>query len=524
MISRHCLYFIGAVLSGIMLGVSFPSFNISTLIFISLVPLLFVIQAVSLKYVILYSWLSGLIFFSISLSWLYNITNTINGVLFVSGTILGFVILVSYCALYFIPFGVIALYGIRSWAGSSILKNIQLMFVLSMSWCGLEYFRSILFTGFSWNALGVSQYANPAIIQIADKGGVAAVSALIVWMNVGVFITLYQYKTRERINSYRPHIEFLLGILPLAFAIMYGMNKLYNPPKYSEEVQIALVQPNISQLNKRNMSHDSIRKKLEKLSTIVLQSDNVDLLVWPETALPDYPRFSQSSLDLINNITITKTPLLTGAMDYRNTEKGLYYYNSSILFLNKSDIEKVYDKQHLVPFGEYVPYPDLFRSITPLDSDFSAGSSSDVFLVKKVPPFSVLICFEDTISRLASNSIKKGAKWIINQTNDAWFDPSSQSEQHLAHAVFRCVENGVPMARCCNTGVTCIIDIFGRIKQRINIRSEGFLIGTVDIHADNTELTFYTRYGDLFSKIGVLILTLSIVFISLNHYKRTSSN
>ena len=165
-----------------------------------------------------------------------------------------------------------------------------------------------------------------------------------------------------------------------------------------------------------------------------------------------------------------------------------------------------------MPFGEYVPFDHLFRYITPLDIDFTPGMGQTLFNLNGMPPFSVLICFEDTKASLAREAVLNGATWIINQTNDAWFDPSSQSEQHLAHAVFRCVENRVPMARSCNTGVTAIIDSFGRVERRLEPLKRGFLLGTVYPNNIKPCGTKYTEIGDVFSKIMILVAGCGFVF------------
>ena len=124
-----------------------------------------------------------------------------------------------------------------------------------------------------------------------------------------------------------------------------------------------------------------------------------------------------------------------------------------------------------------------------------------------------MICFEDTIGALARKAVQGGARWLINQTNDAWFDPSSQSEQHLAHAVFRCVENRVPMVRSCNTGVTAIIDSFGRVNRRLKPQTSGFLIGTIYPAAIDKQLTSYTKAGDRFAQ--AMMVTGGVVFFLL---------
>jgi apolipoprotein N-acyltransferase len=215
----------------------------------------------------------------------------------------------------------------------------------------------------------------------------------------------------------------------------------------------------------------------------------------------------------VNRLTRDEIPLLVGTMDFSDGPQGRELHNSSLLFDGSLEAVGTYHKQHLVPFGEYVPFPNLFRSMSPLDVDFTAGEASTLFRLPEKAPFSVLICFEDTMGALARRAVQGGARWLINQTNDAWFDPSFQSEQHLAHAIFRCVENRVPMVRSCNTGVTSIIDSFGRVNRRLEPQTSGFLVGTVHPALQEQKQTHYTRWGDRFAQAmgvagGVALLLL----------------
>lgn len=546
------LHLVGVALTGFMMAISFPAYGQSTIIFISLVPFLFVVSSIRLKKVFLYSWLTGLIFFGTSLIWLLNTTRVVNEYNIKLGAIIGFILLISYCALYFIPFGIIASFFIKKWAGTSLKKNIQLMFVLTMSWVGLEYFRSIFFTGFSWNLLGISQYQNAPIIQSAELGGVFLISAIILWMNVGVFITARHYVKGKNLSKYRPHYEFMLGILPIAIAVAFGMQKLFHQHEHIDNVQVALIQPNISQEERALVGYNQAKDRLKYHSFMAIKNSNLDLLIWPETATIDCVRDNAYYMQLIKDLVDKDVSVLVGSPEkiifdnLKIPQMRNGFLNASILFtkdnlhhqqnykysedifethIHKSHdnfigVGDVYYKQHLVPFGEYVPMPDILGFLSPMDFDFFPGSKHQPLLsILNKEPFSILICFEDTVPALASSAVRKGARWIVNQTNDAWFDPSSQSEQHVAHAVFRCVENRVPMVRACNTGVTCIIDKFGRIKQRLKIQEQGFITGSIDIDK-NFYQTFYTNNGDIFAKLGAIILLFSLTEIGVKKFRK----
>ncbi|MEN7973831.1 MAG: apolipoprotein N-acyltransferase, partial [Verrucomicrobiota bacterium] len=502
---------LGSILTGVLLALGFPGFGKSTVVFAALVPLMFAVQSASVKKAAWLGLLAGFVFFMVSLSWLQNLTSMVEGVWLGVSALLGYAVLALYCALYFIPFSIVVSLGVRKWGASNDLRNIQLMAAFTMVWVGAEYLRGILLSGFPWNPLGISQYANTTIIQVAQWGGVSVVSAYIVWMNAAVFFTVRQYTHRVSGTKYRPHFELMIGILPIALALMSGMNLLLDQPGNFRKVSVALVQPNIPQDEKWNAEKErEIRNTLEELTETVARIKGIDLIIWPETALPDYVRVSPESQDLVGRMVGLGFPLLAGTMDLSLSESGYTYYNSSILFdANGAEIAK-YDKQHLVPFGEYVPFPGLMKKFTPIEVDCAAGTESTLMQLEGKAPFSVLICFEDIVAPLAAKAVRNGACWLVNQTNDAWFDPGPQSEQHLAQAVFRCIENRVPMARCCNTGVTCTIDAYGNIKRNLKPRTAGFAVNEIHPRSFRAAQTFYTRRGDLFAKAslagGVVLL------------------
>ncbi|HEY5621840.1 MAG TPA: apolipoprotein N-acyltransferase [Pontiella sp.] len=512
---------LGSLLSGVLLALGFPGFGRSTLVFAALVPLMYAVQNASVKKAAGLALLCGFVFFMISLSWLHNLTGMVENIGIKISALAGYAVLALYCALYFVPFGICVALGCRQWTGGGLWKNIRFMFAVSMVWVGCEYLRGRLLTGFPWNPIGVSQYANPAIIQVAEWGGVGLVSAYIVWMNAGIFVTLRQYTHGSRIIKYRPHYELMLGILPLAFSMMYGMQVILNPVDFPDSVHVALIQPNVPQSEKWDYDREEqIRGRLEELTHAAMRLDGVDLVIWPETALPDYVRYSSSSFSLVRRMTAGGTPLLAGSLDVVDTESGRTYYNSSILFEGGGEVSGRYDKQHLVPFGEYVPFPSMMRAFTPVEVDLRPGAGSTILSIGEKAPFSVLICFEDTVARLAVNATRAGARWLVNQTNDGWFDPSSQSEQHLAHAVFRCIENRIPMARCCNSGVTCLIDAYGRIERSLAPRTYGFTTGVLRPRPADLEQTFYTRSGDLLSP-GALVAGLAVFVVLIVNERRS---
>jgi apolipoprotein N-acyltransferase len=485
---------LASIFSGILLFLSFPPFGISFCGWFALVPLMLACAGTAPRRAAFLGWLSGAVFFLSTLYWLRHVS------------ILGEIGLSFYCALYFIPFALYVSLRRDGWRSKNGLLNLAWMLGAAAVWAAAEYLRATVITGFPWNLLGVSQHQELAFIQIAEFGGVYAVSALMVFVNAATAVTILQYAAGLR-RVYRMHVEMLTAVLAVALVWAFGMHRLLDrPDPKTPPLRVALIQPNIPEVGNWELADpDVIYEKLERLTTDVLRTPDLDLVIWPETALPDFVRYSERSADLVKKLAAGGVPLLAGSMDVIWQAGGQPdYYNASMLFNPDGELLGTYYKQHLVLFGEYIPFEGkipLINALTPIGSSFKPGRASTQFsLPGSGAYFSVLICFEDVLPYLARHAARGGANLLINQTNDSWFDPDSGSVQHLANAVFRCVETRLPMLRCANTGVTCSIDPFGRVVQTLPPRTEGFQIAeTVPAHPDQAE-TFYVRFGDLFAQ------------------------
>jgi len=515
-----------SLFSGVLMALAFPPFNNSMLAFISLVPIMFAVRKTSKKQTIGLAFLMGFTFFLITLFWLHILVHQVDGFWLSLSVWFGYILLSALCALYFIPPLLFFSISVQRWDRYKWSNNLRLMFIVTVSWVGMEYLRAILFTGFSWNQLGISQYQEIVLIQIASFGGVYAVSALIVWLNVAIYATLIQHIKTLQIRRYRIHTELMLGLLPIALAASFGFQTLFKHAPAEKSIQIALIQPNILQEKKWDKkSAQHIRETLLMQSEMALRIPNLDLIVWPETALPDFFCYSLLDSQLVRKVVSHGTPLLLGTIDVDCIKTGKMYYNSSLLIHPNGSILKRYNKQHLVPFGEYVPFPLLMKKFTPVEVDLKPGNESTLFTLPDQPAFSTLICFEDTVAPLAAKAVRNGAFWLINQSNDAWFKGSIEAEQHLSHCVFRAIENRVPLARCCNYGVSCFIDPHGRIVRKLEPESGGFLTGSIPIQSEKKELTFYTQKGDFFAKAMVMVTgIMALLFFLFSKKRKTLSS
>jgi apolipoprotein N-acyltransferase len=406
------------------------------------------------------------------------------------------------------------------------------MMVASAWWAGLELARSTWFTGFPWNPLGATQYRNAALLQPAAWGGVSAVSALVVWVNAGLAVTVLQYIERRGQWGRRPHPEIIAAFLVVAVTFAWGVKRLRATPPGEAPIRVALIQTNIPQEEKWDEATiATIYQRLRDLTLGALRAGSSDLIIWPETALPDDVATSVPSYNLVYELVTNGTPILVGSMDTHWPEAGRpTFYNSSFLFDANGEPLFVYDKQHLVPFGEYIPLPHLLpflKALTPIQESFSAGTTSTLFrLPGRDVPFSALICFEDTVAHLARAAVRNGARLLINQTNDAWFDPYAASRQHMIQAILRAVENGVPLVRVANTGVSCVIDRRGVVTSRLEdpeggTRFAGFKLTEVRPAPAEFPLTFYTRQGNLLpGAAGLAALALLSVLLRLERLPR----
>lgn len=521
---------LGVVVSGWLLACAFPlppgleGLEGAGAAWMALIPLLLVIRASRPKAAFAWGWASGFLFWLLTLSWLLALRHTWGGVAMPAA---GWVALAAYCALYT---------GLFAFVFAAVPGTWRLLPVLAapILWAGTEWLRSTLFSGFPWNPLGVSQYGNIAAIQVAGVGGVYAVSALIVILNAALAMTILRVYGEIRNRSARRrrvHSELMVGLATVAICWSWGVRTVRQGESDTPgpSLRVAAIQPAIPQLQKWDDSHEhDIAKVLGEQTELALMS-RPDLIVWPETATPGMLRIDPLSQRLVESVSAQGNAyLLAGSMDYRQLPgQDPEYLNASFLVSTNGQIEAVYNKRHLVLFGEYLPFENqlpFMKRWSPLGFSCVSGAANQPLMVLATPAtagrepvrLSVLICFEDVFPYLARRDVRRGARLLVNQTNDAWFDGSAASRQHMANAVLRTVENRVPMVRAANTGVTCFIDRFGRISKRLPCQRYGYSIDEVSASAADMPLTRYTRTGDwLFGLPCALATVLATLFMLL---------
>ena len=327
-----------------------------------------------------------------------------------------------------------------------------------------EFLRCKLFV---WNDFSVTVWQVPQLMQIAYYTGRYGVNFLVALLNGAVFALFFK---RGRIIT--------AGIVILAIAVyfsgMYRMNQKLDPAK-TVTLKCALIQGNLPQ--QRLATEQAVLESLKiytGLSARLLQEEKADLLLWPECAIPIPLRGGSFLSETYRRSlgTLLGTPMLIGTLDFTVDNK----MTNSALFIDRSgSISGKYDKFHRVPFGEYVPFrqvlPEMMIRYFDMGRDLEAGCSMMPLKISPDVKMGTAICYEGVFSYLASGFARSGANILAALSNDVWYPESSEPEQHLANAVMRCVETGLPMIRCGNNGGSGVVNRFGVFTQYIGSRN-----------------------------------------------------
>lgn len=523
------LKFSAAVSSGVLMALGFPPFDVPGAVWIGLAPLVMAIVLSDPRKGFQLGLLSGAVCWLMSMLWMLKLFDTSPAPAAI--ILLGWLLLCGYCALFTGAFGM-SLAWLASRVGiERIPGKLALVFSTPLLWTGFEYVRSVLLGGFPWNLIGVTQYSNLSLIQMAEWTGVYGVSALIVLFNASVALTAIRYRSGRAAGGYQPHVELFVGVIAVALAFRGGMIVAAEWRPTVGSFTVAAVQPNIPQVKKwEEGMEDQILSTLRGLTTVAASAEKPPaLIVWPETSVPGLVTAEGACRDLVADMCRLGAPLLVGAMDIIESGANNTCYNSSFLFDAEGRIAKRYDKQHLVPFGEYIPLSGLIPvlgRLAPMGWNCTAGRESTIFACgTPAVAFSTLICFEDVMPWLSRRAVQRGARFLINQTNDAWFDRTGGPAQHMAQCVFRAVENRVPVLRVANSGITCLIHPSGLVDDRTqNSRDEApeSLVRTWAVSVDNKgrSLTFYARHGDMFFAVPCAVFAIVCLVLAVVAWRR----
>ena len=392
-------------------------------------------------------------------------------------------------------------------------------------WVGLEMILTRLFSGFPWDLLGVSQYQMLPLIQVASITGVYGISFLLVWVSLS-FVSAALVLLRQPSSHSLWLAEIALPLVTVAILFNVGFRQLRHSSPPARTLHVTLVQPSIPQTLIWDAANDEQRfRDVIRLSEDAL-TNRTDLLLWPESGIPKLLRYDKDTFEAVTGLARKhQTWLMVGADDteLKSDGKTREFYNSSFLISPRGELMDGYRKRSLVIFGEYIPmvrWLPFMKFFTPIPGGFTPGDRPVQFRLSDLhAQVSPLICFEDAFPGLGREAAGPETDFLVNLTNDGWFGETAAPWQHAATALFRTVENGLPLVRCTNDGLTCWIDAQGRLRQ-ICRDNKGTVYGPGILTADIPLLppgetrapTFYNRHGDLF---GWICETITAILLGL---------
>lgn len=508
---RHPFHFraLAVFLTGAVMAFAMPPAGIWPLMFLgfSFFYMLLASQTGLRSYAL--GWLFGFGYFLVGLYWIGN-------ALLVPGNPFKWVWPLTIAGL---PVVLAIFTGASCWAAARFAKlQTWTGYIAFISFIMLgEWLRGHVFTGFPWNLPGYTWARHLPMIQSVSVIGTYGLSALtIAWACLPGFLLV------SRPGRHVVSVAVFVLITTLNICWMWGSYRISSTPvQYHDDIIIRIVQPNIAQEDKWN--GDKIGENLRTiiaLSAAPKKPGSTTVTLWPETAISDYIAENTDAIAMIRqgvfNGGSTNDKLISGVLRHGlDGDQQPLYFNSLMTYDAAMQPLAAYDKSHLVPFGEYIPLKDFIPLEPFVDfSGFTAGQGLVTQRADGVPPFSGLVCYE-VIFPGAVTSGQKDAEWMVNVTNDGWYGDSAGPYQHLTMAVFRAVEEGQPLARSANTGISALIDPLGRILQRIPYGVAAY--ADFPLPKKIMGVNFYAVYRD----IPLLVTLIALIgYVFLSHRRR----
>lgn len=497
---------ISGIVSGLLLGLAFPLRfgdvempNCGWLAWVALVPLFLQLRNATPYRAFRATFVAAFCWYGISLYWVYTALNTYGRL---SAPL-------SFCLLLLMLAIMAAYIALAPWCARWIAVRWERepLWLLPAAWVAIELARNYgPCGGFPWSNLAETQYAYLPLIQCVDVTGISGLTFLLVWVNRWLAHVIGQ--VREGKWNWREGPTWVTAGLLLG-TLIYGTlrytavrERVGHWPMY----QVALLQGNIPQEEKwrPGLEEDQLAS-YRHLLTELRSTNTFDLVIWPEASYP-WPIPTAAAGVKHGFFTATPWPMLIGGLAEEGSGSGRRLYNSAFV-VNRDGAfaQERYDKNHLVPFGEYVPYQRIFRFARRLAApigNYVAGETIAPLAVGEVR-VGALICYEDTFPEIARAHALRGAHFLANLTNDAWYGRSAAAKQHFALSVFRAVETRRSLVRATNTGVSGIIDPTGRIIAMSPLFEAGVITGPIRLGNGRTP---YVRFGDWVAYACILLV------------------
>jgi apolipoprotein N-acyltransferase len=489
------------VFSAILTFLSFPPFPFGPIIFISLVPLLLSVEGLAPYRAFKFGFLWGIVFF---LGLVYYI-----GWVTVPGMIATVLILALIPATAF-------------WVYSRLFARAPLLALAFIPTYFLAWNWLLTKSEFNypWTDFGYALAYYLPLVQAADIAGVYLISLAIIAVNMLIYASITRRLTK---SDDRARLSRLVAVAVIMALYIYGIARIRELKSQTpaEDLAVGLIQGNITKDVKWN--RDGLQLSFDRYFTLSQSAvnDGAELLVWPETAIPTYLAQEPENMARVKAfVDAIDVPLLTGVVYYNTIRPREYvYYNSAILLEPKKPDYQLYNKVHLVPMSERIPFSGKYRILKDIhlgQADFSSGDSMTVFSTNGIK-FSTLICFESVFPGYTREFARLGAKFLVVITNDMWFGRTSLFEQHAMMAVLRAIENRLPVVRAANTGISMAADKTGRILAKSGVFKEEYLV--VTIHPEESK-SVYNNIGDIIPRASAIVafFCLIIAFLKKKEY------
>jgi len=491
---------LGVIAGGAALAAAFPKPDLHLFVWIAVAPLMLAASRADPWAALRYGLLFGMVFRAGNLYWVVE-AMTRHGGLPLPAAMLGAGLLMAYLAAYWGLFAmVVQQIGLRARAAP---------FLIAACWTGLEYFQSWFMTGFPWTPLGYASGRTTLLIQVASIAGVFGLTFLAVLVNAAVAGWL------QHGNKVRGPVVAAAGLVLVACA--YGGWALGSARPAADRLAVGLVQGNVSQDLKWDVG--ARREILERHVDLSRQAatQGAQLVLWPESSWPDPYGIERdvTAYGQVSRVAMEHTTsIVVGTVRVTMADDGYEVANAAVLLGSDGEVGGAYEKSHLVPFGEYLPFSSLLRWLGPLVQAVGAMRAGDLEQPllgadhPTLPPFGMSICYEIIFPHMARQQVARGARFLATITNDAWYGTSSGPYQHFAMARMRAVENRRWLVRAANTGISGAVDPWGRVVAATGL--EEVAVPVVEIGLRDAT-TLYQRTGDTLGAVCQLIALLAVV-------------
>ena len=444
---------------------------------------------------------AGLVYFTGTVYWTSTVLAVFGGMPMILAVV-AMLILAAYLAIY-LAVAAMVLARLIARTGRAAL------FFAPAAWVATECLRGLLFGGFPWVPLGNSQVTVLAVAQVASVLGVYGLSALVALVNASIAFAIVS-TGRARLTAIAPTAVLLVSIAAWgSWRVATGSLVREGTP-----LRVGLIQGNVPQEEKMSPTPQSARRIFT--TYLAMTRDAVrrgaEYIIWPESSTPftfGHDPVGEGALrDLAREVGV---PILFGS-DQIVAEPDLHMYNAAFLLGADGETKAVYRKIHLVPFGEFFPMQEWLTFAAPLVKRFLPFTAGDTVVMLPVAghPTSTAICYEVVYPSLIRDAVLQGSQLLTTVTNDGWYGTSSAPYQHFEMAAMRAIEEGRYLARSANTGISGVVDPYGRIVQASGIFEQVGLVAEVRLL---TARTVYSQIGDVIAYVAMALMVIALIVV-----------